>query len=1015
MADRSKLDEGEPPGEPLPKLRGDGGAAGTGPDHNTTLGEGTRDGGPAPARGGLTLPAVPAGSEDTTPIAAGAPGTFTEWAQLGRFHVRRALGAGGMGVVLEADDPQLERRVAIKVLHVGGGTRAQVRRGRLLREARAAARLSHPNIITIHDVGMLADGHPFIAMELVEGETLAKWQSKPRPWREVLAIYLQAARGLAAAHEAGLVHRDFKPDNVLLGRHGAVRVSDFGIAAVADAPTAKSGSASTSESASTSTSASESGSASGSSSGSSLSDDQLTAEGEILGTPAFMAPEQRTSSTVDERADQYAFCVALHHALTGELPFGSDPEQRARRAAAGELITPKHRRGPRSLYALIARGLSPKPVDRFPSMLEVIAGLRAALDQRRRHLAFAAALTLIALVAAWLALRPSDEPCGGGDEALALTWGDDPRAALLAAFTRSGLPNADGVAARTTFAIESWGREWRGAYLEACRATRVHRSADEAALARRMSCLTSARQVLGGIVTAFGAADRELAGKSPEIILSLPRIADCATPPPTQAPPVAERAALRRQLDAADAAITIGKLEPAVAAVQEVLAAARAAADRELEAIALSRLGRLQRRQGEIALAAATLFDAAVAAESLRRDDLAAEAWAEWLFARRGKDVDPTILADGERRANEALARAGNPPYLRSLLLNNLGAVRFTAGDHPAADAFYQEALQLRERLFGPRDPRVADILDNIGINLDRWSRKSEGDEQQRRAAAALAAGQRGLAIREEALGPQHPSVARSLQNLSLMMDQHGHRNDALPMLRRALRVKESALGPDHLELTSTLNYLADLDEQDGRLEQALEGYRRSLAINERATGPDAPQLAFPLTAIAEILDALARPAEAAPLFRRLAKVRTKPPEQRRATIRAILSERAAGGELAAARQELQAVLSAEREDLPAEDPRRAPGLIAAARLDIAAKDLAAADARLTEAAALQAASSPSPAARAELAITRAELEQARGKRSASRTLVQEVQGLCAARACETAGIEILRRAALLQ
>jgi eukaryotic-like serine/threonine-protein kinase len=993
MSDRPKLPESA-------QTATDGGGA-----EADGLGEGTQED-PASAtaisgaaKGRLTLPAVPAGSEETTPIAEGM-GSFTEWAQLGRFHVRGALGAGGMGVVLEADDPQLERRVAIKVLHVGDGSHATVRRGRLLREARAAARLSHPNIITIHDVGMLADGHPFIAMELVEGETLAQWQAKPRPWREVVAIYLQAARGLAAAHQAGLVHRDFKPDNVLLGRHGAVRVSDFGIAAVA-------------ETAETATERSASASASASVPALSTGDlgEVLTADGEILGTPAFMAPEQRTSAAVDERADQYAFCVALHHALTGELPFGNDPEQRARRAAAGQLITPKVRRGPRALFALIERGLAPQPADRFPSMHEVIAGLEAALDQRRRRLVLAGVAALAALAALWLVLRPSASECGGGDEALALTWGAAQRQAVFAAFGKSGLPGADGVAARTTLAIERWGKEWSGAYLDACRATRVHRSADEATLARRMACLTSAREVLGGIVTAFAAADRELAGKSPEIILGLPRVAECAAPPPAATPPAAERAALRRQLDAADAAITIGNIEPAIAAIEEVLAAARAAADRELEAIALLRLGRLQRRRGDTTLAVATLFDAAVAAEALRRDDLAAEAWAEWLFARRGKDVDPSILADGERRGGEALARAGNPPYLRALLLNNRGAVQFSSGNYDAADKLYREALELRERLFGPRDPRVADVLDNIGTNLDRWARKTEGDEGRRLATDAFAIGQRALAIREETLGPDHPSVARSLQNLSLMMDQHGHRNAARPLLARALRIKETALGPDHVELTTTLNYLADLEEQDGHLEEALAGYRRSTALIERSFGKDAAQVGFPMTAVAEILDALGRPAEAAPLFRRLTAIRTKPAEQRRAAVRAILSEVAAGAELGPARQELTELLAAEREELPADDPRRAPSLLSAARLDIAARELEQAETRISQAAALWGDAPPSPAAGAELAVARAELERARGKLSASRTFAQEAITACAARACETAGLELVRRA----
>ncbi|MEZ4359973.1 MAG: serine/threonine-protein kinase [Kofleriaceae bacterium] len=966
----------------------------------------------APAGAGRDADADADASPDelTAPLPDDAAAALGDRAQIGRFRVLRALGVGGMGVVLEAEDPQLERRVAIKVLHVGDGSQAELRRARLVREARAAARLTHPNVITIHDVGTLADGHPFIAMEVVDGGTLAQWQSEARPWREVVQRYLEAAQGLAAAHRAGLVHRDFKPHNVLLGRQGALRVSDFGIAALEDRGASEETAAASAAPVAPSRSTDDDVSA----------DLPLTEEGEILGTPAYMAPEQRASAAVDGRADQYAYCVALHHALTGELPFGDDPSQRAQRALALDFVTPaRGRPGPRRLYRLIARGLAPRPEDRFPSMEALIAELEGTLARRRR--AFAAVAVGIPLLIAGVALvraRDATPACRDGARALAQTWGPAQRDALAVAFAASGLPDSSRVAARASDTIDRWGASWTAAYDESCRATRVLHTADEATLTRRVACLTSARHVLDGITAALAKSDRAVAGRSPEALLGLPRVEACATldggaGAPADPPPNAQ---LQRDLANADAAITIGKIETSIADIEKVRDEARAAGDRETEAQALLRLGRLQRRAGDRQAAGATLFDAAVAAEAMRRDDLAVEAWAEWLYARRGRELDPAALADGVRRATEALIRAGNPPYLRALLLTNQASVVFTAGDPIAADGLFREALALRETLYGPNDPRVADMLDNLAIAVDRWALKVEEPERAAKRAEARALGERALDIRKRALGDEHPAVARSLQNLAGMYDLQGDRATARAMLGRALHLKEQALGPEHVELTSTINSLADFDESEGKLEAALAGYRRSLALTERATGSDSGDLAFSLLAIAEIEEALGHPGLAAAAFRRRATVVGKPADRRRTLVRALLAEVDDGGALPAARLELSELLEQDRQELPPDDPRRVPGLLAAARLDVRAGEPALARPRLEQVAQILAAQpSVSAAVRADADVTRGELARASGQRGKARALADAAAATCADRACETAGYQLLRRADALR
>jgi hypothetical protein len=263
-------------------------------------------------------------------------------ATVGRYVILDPVGAGGMGVVYAAYDPELDRRVALKLLSPGrsGGEPGRLR---LLREAQALARLAHPNVVTVHDAGTFGE-RVFVALELVEGETLRRWlRAEPRPWREVLARFLPAGRGLAAAHAAGLVHRDFKPENVLLGQDGRVRVADFGLAKALEEPE--------------------------------------EAWGAAPGTPAYMAPEQRRGMAADARSDQFSFCVALHEALYGERPS-------ARETPAGTQV-------PGWLRDVVLRGLKANPEERYPAMDDLLRDLeRDPAAVRRRWLAAAAIVIL---------------------------------------------------------------------------------------------------------------------------------------------------------------------------------------------------------------------------------------------------------------------------------------------------------------------------------------------------------------------------------------------------------------------------------------------------------------------------------------------------------------------------------------------------------------------------------------------------------------------------------------------
>ena len=332
------------------------------------------------AEAAVSLPAAEPTAAPVTVAAASLPADVGAGAssagqsallqRLGRFVLLRQLGEGGMGRVYAAYDEELDRKVALKVLHLNGLGGSEGRT-RVLREAQAMARVSHPNVVPVYSVGEF-DGELFIAMEFVDGQTLYEWQRQPRSAGEILSMYQAAGQGLLAAHQAGLVHRDFKPENVLVGRYGRPRVADFGLAR-SELPAGLPATAPPSTP------------SPGTPSGPQPT--ALSVDGHLVGTPAYMAPEQYRGQTADARSDQYSFCVALYEALYRALPFTGDSlaELAAnvlagrRRALAGDSGPPlgPHAGGelPESIVAAVERGLSVDPSARYPSMAELLTAL----------------------------------------------------------------------------------------------------------------------------------------------------------------------------------------------------------------------------------------------------------------------------------------------------------------------------------------------------------------------------------------------------------------------------------------------------------------------------------------------------------------------------------------------------------------------------------------------------------------------------------------------------------------
>ncbi len=362
-------------------------------------------------------------------------GTLPPGTQVGRYVVHQEIARGGMGVVYQAHDPELERRVALKLVRVRARRDLQAR-DRLLREAQALAQLSHPNVITIHDVGTHG-GDVFVAMELVDGESLRTWMRTRRPWLETMQVLLAAGRGLAAAHAGGLVHRDFKPDNVMVGHEGQVRVLDFGLARPALVSTGGDGDLDSS--------------GGDGDSGEEVDDEAdtrsiepspaptpgshgrlgspLTAVGRIVGTPRYMSPEQHRGGGLDALSDQFSFCVTAWEALYRTRPFGGASSQALRDAKEAGRIepTPADVRVPARIRRILLRGMARLPAERFPSMDALIGALGRAVELPRRvAMAGAAAGAGLLAVAAALTIGlrgGAAEPCQGAGDQVAAVWG----------------------------------------------------------------------------------------------------------------------------------------------------------------------------------------------------------------------------------------------------------------------------------------------------------------------------------------------------------------------------------------------------------------------------------------------------------------------------------------------------------------------------------------------------------------------------------------------------------------
>jgi tetratricopeptide (TPR) repeat protein/predicted Ser/Thr protein kinase len=748
---------------------------------------------------------------------------FSPGTHLGRYVILARQGVGGMGVVYAAYDPQLDRRVAVKLMHRRGAGEDQKAARRLLAEAKASAQFSHPNVITVHDVGTW-EGRVFLAMEFIEGAPLSKWMREPgRDWQQLLDVFTKAGRGLEAAHEAGLVHRDFKPDNVLVGIDGRVRVLDFGLARRFD------------------------GSA-----------DPLERRDREAGTPAYMSPEQHMGRALDHRSDQFSFCVALYEALYGELPFSARTRFELALAVTDGRIGPAPRGAgvPNWVRYALLRGLDPEPEGRWEDMGELLDALARDPHHGLRQLLLGLGAAFLVITSGVVLMQVSrsepeeaeraiEDPCGFGDQRVTTVWNPDRADALRAAFADIDRPWAASLVDEVEEGFDTWSQGWAAMHRSACEATHVHHVQSDVTLDRRMLCLDRRLAEFDGVITLLSTSGPEVLVRAGEAVSELPALEPCADaqaltsirdPPVVSEEQRAELEALDRELARASTLEFAGDYRQAGELLRSCVDRARTLGAQGRLGQALLELGEHELARGEPAVAGPWIDEAIVAAERAGDDPLRARA----LVAAVQVAADAGLVDEARRRA--ALARAVlERTDAKGVAYTDLAAAEamteVAAGHLADAEALLRRAINELDAI-EPAPIELGDLHAELGVVL-----RERGDLIQARAEFELA-----LSSWRERYGEQHPILARARVELAEVALRLGQPEQALGEYQRALALREQAWGPDSLEVGDTVEGMA-------LVLHALARHADALPLHERAKAIYAAQGPSSAHALAQALD----------------------------------------------------------------------------------------------------------------------------------------------------------------
>jgi hypothetical protein len=680
--------------------------------------------------------------------------------------------------------------------------------------------------VTVHDAGVAGD-LVFIAMEFVDGETLGAWlRAVPRSSGQILDVFIAAGRGLAAAHAAQIIHRDFKPENVMIGKDGSVRVTDFGLARLVHEDLGPG--------------------AGGAPADGRREDDpranaSVTRTGALLGTPAYMAPEQFRREPATARSDQFSFCVALHEALYGVRPALAHLQSNVAAPPSTDGAKPQRRGGtPQWLRNIVLRGLSPDPADRWGSMDELTRALARDPARSRRRWSVGAVAVLAAAAAAIGLGRASHSTaalCQAGPTHLADAWigadassGSGRRDALRAAFLATGVPGAADTGDRVASRLDRYTGGWLGMYRDACEATHLRGEQSSEVLDLRMSCLEDRHSALKALTDVLATADGQTVNKAVDAVGALPALDRCADvrllraeiEPPRDAKMRGQIDDLRHRATVAKALHDTGRNQEAVALAQTLTTEARAVGYQPLLAELLGLTCYFQESATFDAASVKVWEEAIWMGIRAKRDDLAADEAAMLAGMVGGYLQRPE---EGKRWAELATALADRMgeghERLRSWILQGL-AVIAESTDPEAALRLSRSSLELKRKVLQPDDPDIGHSLITVAEHLHRT-----GND-----VAAVEVGGEARRNLREAYGPTSAVVAQTESNVGEYLVALGRPSEALPLFREALSHWESQIGSTH------------------------------------------PFLAYPLTGLGRALTALGQPADARPPLERALRLR---------------------------------------------------------------------------------------------------------------------------------------------
>jgi tetratricopeptide (TPR) repeat protein/predicted Ser/Thr protein kinase len=739
------------------------------------------------------------------------PGVANVPSVIGRYRVTGYIGRGGMGMVLSAQDTELKRAVALKLLHPGAlGDKA---RTRIEREAQAMAKLSHPNVVTVYEVGRAGE-QPFIAMELVGGVTLREWlRAEKRAWRKTLEMVISAGRGLAAAHSAGLVHRDFKPENVLVGADERPRVTDFGLVA------------------------------------STTAEREAVEAGEgysvMGGTPPYMPPEQWTGGEIDARADQFAFAVTCWEALWGQRPFpAKDMIATEKQGPKGEPARIRSRRGvPRRVEAALRRALQADREARWPELNELLDRLQRVVRDRRATIA-GIALVPVAAVAVF-AFRAgagtAESPCRDADTGLGDLWSPAQQRALAGAFAARPESYARDAWADVQRTIDAWVADYRGLRTQTCETRRSRAPGGVPIAIARDRCLDRRRDELSALLGALAKPDTTTVQYARAAAHGLARPISCVTGQSdgsaTAEPPLASRDALgslRARLTDASTKRLLGKPIEAVAIAEPAAKEAQTLGWTPLIAVSQLELARSlqaanRNEEGERAHARAALE-----ADAAQDDETRFEAMIGLAVA--GMDHSRYDEAGRAIESARMIARRLPSDDRRLVVLEiQESTLAFWRGEYDTCVTRGKATMARIATVLGANAIEGASLMNKVAHCQFKMAQGEDAEASMKEA----------LRIAETAVGREHPITADIVFALGYAAAAQNRIDEALAYFREALAIRERVLGADNAVVGVSHTGVGDLLAYMGRFDEAKESYQRAIEILVPAWGADSPAVAI--------------------------------------------------------------------------------------------------------------------------------------------------------------------------